>query len=103
MQNEMNGHAVPFCTLHSSFCIQSKPPWCCPRQAEFWRLCYTGWCAAYLSGECKMQSAEWGHSSLSLSHRSIRQSETQGHENNCHLTEKSGPGEFCIMHYAFCT
>ena len=24
-----------------------KPPWCCPRQAEFWRLCCTGWCAAY--------------------------------------------------------
>ena len=23
-----------------------KPPWCCPRQAEFWRLCCTGWCAA---------------------------------------------------------
>src|ERR1039457_4932966 len=24
-----------------------KPPWCCPRQAEFWRLCCTGWGAAY--------------------------------------------------------
>src|SRR5581483_3881597 len=24
-----------------------KPPWCCPRQAEFWRLCCTSWCAAY--------------------------------------------------------
>ena len=23
-----------------------KPPWCCPRQAEFWRLGCTGWCAA---------------------------------------------------------
>jgi hypothetical protein len=25
-----------------------KPPWCCPRHAEFWRLCCTGWCAAYI-------------------------------------------------------
>ncbi len=24
-----------------------KSPWCCPRQAEFWRLCRTGWCATY--------------------------------------------------------
>ena len=24
-----------------------KSPWCCPRQAEFWRLCCTSWCAAY--------------------------------------------------------
>ena len=23
-----------------------KPPWCCPRPAEFWRLGGTGWCAA---------------------------------------------------------
>ena len=22
-----------------------KSPWCCPRQAEFWRLCRTSWCA----------------------------------------------------------
>src|SRR5206468_9848756 len=22
-----------------------KSPWCCPRQAEFWRLGRTGWCA----------------------------------------------------------
>jgi len=38
----------PFCVLHSSFYLQTRPPWCCPRQAEFWRLCCTGWCAAYL-------------------------------------------------------
>src|SRR6266498_1425288 len=24
-----------------------KSPWCCPRQAEFWRLGRTGWCATY--------------------------------------------------------
>ena len=24
-----------------------KSPWCCPRQAEFWRLGCTGWCATY--------------------------------------------------------
>ena len=29
-----------------------KPPWCCPRQAEFWRLCCTSWCAAYWIAEC---------------------------------------------------
>ncbi len=29
-----------------------KPPWCCPRQAEFWRLCCTSWCAAYWNSEC---------------------------------------------------
>src|SRR5438552_19133838 len=22
-----------------------KSPWCCPRQAEFWKLCCTSWCA----------------------------------------------------------
>jgi hypothetical protein len=25
-----------------------KPPWCYPRQAEFWKLCCTSWCAAYI-------------------------------------------------------
>ena len=35
---------------HSAFRFQiGKPPWCCPRQAEFWRLCCTGWCAAYFN------------------------------------------------------
>src|SRR5512147_2789821 len=29
-----------------------KPPWCCPRQAEFWRLCCTSWCAAYGNSGC---------------------------------------------------
>jgi hypothetical protein len=29
-----------------------KPPWCCPRQAEFWRLCCTSWCAAYWNSGC---------------------------------------------------
>ena len=24
-----------------------KSPWCCPRQAGFWRPCRTGWCATY--------------------------------------------------------
>jgi len=36
-----------------------KPPWCCPRQAEFWRLCCTSWCAAYLNGDFRLQNAEW--------------------------------------------
>jgi hypothetical protein len=40
-----------------------KPPWCCPRQAEFWRLCCTGWCAAYImeigaaAGSCAQVAA----------------------------------------------
>ena len=29
-----------------------KPPWCCPRHAEVWRLCCTSWCAAYRNSEC---------------------------------------------------
>ena len=29
-----------------------KPPWCCPRQTEFWRLCCTSWCAAYWKSKC---------------------------------------------------
>jgi len=29
-----------------------KPPWCCPRHAEIWRLCCTSWCAAYWISEC---------------------------------------------------
>ena len=29
-----------------------KPPWCCPRHAEFWRLCCTSWCATYWNSEC---------------------------------------------------
>ena len=24
-----------------------KSPWCCPRQAEFWKFCCTGWYATY--------------------------------------------------------
>src|SRR5260370_3868345 len=43
-----------------------KPPWCCPRQAEFWRLCCTGWCAAYImeigatAGRCTRPSSVAG-------------------------------------------
>ena len=35
-----------------------KPPWCCPRQAEFWRLCCTSWCAAYWIAECTKVRSE---------------------------------------------
>ena len=46
-----------------------KPPWCCPRQAEFWRLCCTGWCAAYImeigaaAGSCTRTSSVAGRHS----------------------------------------
>ena len=30
-----------------------KSPWCCPRQAEFWRLGRTGWCATCWKLACR--------------------------------------------------
>ena len=35
-----------FCHAPKRIC--GKSPWCCPRQAEFWRLCCTSWCATYI-------------------------------------------------------
>ena len=53
-----------------------KPPWCCPRQAEFWRLCCTSWCAAYImgigaaAGSCTRTSSVAGrHSAVKLQPR----------------------------------
>ena len=46
-----------------------KPPWCCPRQAEFWRLGCKGWCAAYImeigaaAGSCTRTSSVAGRHS----------------------------------------
>ena len=49
-----------------------KPPWCCPRQAEFWRLGCTSWCATFLSAECGMRSAELPKCTAAYPHSALR-------------------------------
>ena len=46
LPHELACRASAFLVCHDPMKI-GKPPWCCPRQAEFWRLCCTSWCAAY--------------------------------------------------------
>ncbi len=41
-----HGHNVHHCSATPPREI-GKSPWCCPRQAEIWRLGYTGWCATH--------------------------------------------------------
>ena len=51
LPHELACRASAFLVCHDPIEI-GKPPWCCPRQAEFWRLCCTSWCAAYWNSGC---------------------------------------------------
>ena len=54
------------------------PPWCCPKRAEFWRLCCAGWRAAYLEigaaagNRTRTCSVAGSHSAVKSQPRKVR-------------------------------
>jgi hypothetical protein len=76
-----------------------KSPWCCPRQAEFWRLCRTGWCATYWKMVRLPRIAPglppWQGDILLLNHsREIKRARSVYAPDPCHFNkEQTPPGD----------
>ncbi len=68
------------------------PPWCCPKRAEFWRLCCASWRAAYLEigaaagNRTRTCSVAGSHSAVKSQPRKVR-----------------GPGAFVLPAHAIST